>query len=144
MNLTTIIGRPVLDLATATTIGKVDDVVVDASDRRVVGFLLGKVSGTGTWLRWDAMTALGADAITIDSVGALTSPPDDAGGLRAHKALGGRVVTDGGRELTTLVDVDIDPTDGTITSLSLGDRTLPADALLGIGSYATIVTDPSE
>ena len=142
MNLTTIIGRPVLDLTTATTIGRVDDVVVDAGTRRVVGFLLGKVTGTSTWLTWDGMTALGADAITIDGIGDLQAAPDGARGLKADKALGGRVLTDAGRELSALVDLDVDPLSGAVTSLSLGDRTLPADALLGVGSYATVVTDP--
>jgi len=142
VNLTGIIGRPVLDLSTATTIGRVDDVVVDATARRVVGFLRGKVTGTATWLTWEAMTALGADAITIAGLGDLQVAPDGASGLKAAKALGGRVLTDGGRELSTLVDLDVDPTTGDVTALSLGDRTLPAEALLGVGSYATVVADP--
>jgi sporulation protein YlmC with PRC-barrel domain len=142
MNLTTIIGRPVLDLSTATTIGRVDDVVVDASERRVVGFLLGKVTGTATWLTWDVMTALGADAITVGSVGELQSAPDGVSGVKSAKVLGGRVLTSEGRQVAALVDFDLDPGTGAVTALSLGDRTLPGEALLGIGSYATIVTDP--
>ena len=51
-------------------------------------------------------------------------------------------VTSAGRELTALVDLDVDPLSGAVTSLSLGDRTLPAESLLGVGSYATVVTDP--
>ena len=144
MNLTGIIGRPVLDLSSATTIGRVDDVVVDASERRVVGFLLGKVTGTATWLTWDVMAALGADAITVNGVGDLQAAPDGTNGLKAAKALGGRVLTDGGRELAALVDLDVDPTTGAVTALSLGDRTLPAEALVGIGSYATVVADPDD
>ncbi|MET0144641.1 MAG: PRC-barrel domain-containing protein [Ilumatobacteraceae bacterium] len=144
MNLSSVIGRPVVDLSSATTIGRVDDAVVDTTAHRIVGFVLGKVAGPATFLPWESMTALGADAVTIADLHVLGTPPGEPGGSLTSKALGARVLTDAGRELAALVDLDIDPTDGAVTSLTLSDRTLPAESLLGIGSYATVVSDPAD
>jgi hypothetical protein len=60
MNLSDLAGRPVLDLATATNIGKVADFVIDPVSRRIVGFQLANVKGPAHWLAWDAMNTLGA------------------------------------------------------------------------------------
>ena len=44
MNAVELIGRAILDLATATTIGRVGDVVVDTEGRRALGLRLAKSS----------------------------------------------------------------------------------------------------
>jgi sporulation protein YlmC with PRC-barrel domain len=144
MNLSDLAGRPVLDLATATTIGKVADFVIDPVTRRIVGFQLAHVKGPAYWLAWDAMNTLGADALTIDRPDVLTEPPEHSRGLRADKVIGGRVLTDSGRELRNLVDLEIDPDTGQITGLKIGDHSMPADALIGVGRYATVVVDPQD
>ena len=92
MNLSDLAGRPVLDLATATNIGKVADFVIDPVTRRIVGFQLANVKGPAYWLAWDAMNTLGADALTIDRPDVLTEPPEHSRGLRADKVIGGRVL----------------------------------------------------
>lgn len=142
MNLSELAGRPVLDLATATNVGKVADFVIDPVTRRIVGFLLANVKGPASWLSWDAMNTLGADALTIDRHDVLTEPPEHGRGLRAEKVIGGRVLTDAGRELRNLVDFEIEPETGQITALKIGDHSIPADALIGVGRYATVVADP--
>jgi sporulation protein YlmC with PRC-barrel domain len=142
MRLTELTGRPVLDLATATTIGKVADFVIDPAARLVVGFQLDGVKGPRHWLSWDAMNSLGPDALTIDRDDVLGEPPQHARGLRATKVLGGRVLTDSGRDLGNLVDLDVDPETGHLTALEIAGTTMPADALIGVGSYATVVVDP--
>jgi sporulation protein YlmC with PRC-barrel domain len=143
MNLSDVAGRPVLDLATATNIGKVADFVIDPVNRRIVGFQLANVKGPA-WLAWDAMNTLGADALTIDHPDVLTEPPDHSRGLRADKVIGGRVLTDSGRELRNLTDLEIDPDTGQVTGLKIGDHSMPADALIGVGRYATVVVDPQD
>jgi sporulation protein YlmC with PRC-barrel domain len=142
MNLSDVAGRPVLDLATATNIGKVADFVIDPVTRRIVGFQLANVKGPAYWLAWDAMNTLGADALTIDHPDVLTEPPEHSRGLRADKVIGGRVLTDSGRELRNLADLEIDPDTGQIIGLKIGDHSMPADALIGVGRYATVVVDP--
>jgi len=144
MNLSELAGRPVLDLATATNVGKVADFVVDPVTRRIVGFHLANVKGPEYWLSWDAMSALGADALTIDHRDVLTEPPEHGRGLRAGKVIGGRVLTDSGRELHNLADLEIDPDTGRITALIIGDHPMAAEALIGVGRYATVVVDPQK
>ena len=142
MNLSDLTDRPVLDLSTATTVGKVSDFVIDPATRRVVGFHLASVKGPASWLSWQAMNSLGADAVTIDRSDVLTQPPEHSRGLRADKVIGGRVLTDSGRELLNLADFEIDAETGQITAIRIGDHAMPADALLGVGRYATVVVDP--
>ena len=144
MNAAEVIGRPVLDLATATTVGRIDDVDVDPTARRAAGFHLAK-SSSGDWLSWDRITAVGPDAVTIQSADDVVAYAADPAhrALRKGGALGGRVLSDQGREVGSLNDVEIDD-DGAIVSLLVGDRRVEADDLLGIGSYATVVRDTTE
>jgi sporulation protein YlmC with PRC-barrel domain len=144
MRLTDLTGRRVLDLATATTVGDVADFVIDPVARRVVGFQLAGVKGPRHWLSWEAMNSLGPDALTVDRDDVLGEPPPNARGLRADKVLGGRVLTDSGRDLGNLVDLDIDPETGLLTALEVDGASMPADALIGVGSYATVVVDPHD
>ena len=143
--MTELVGRPVLDLATATTVGAVDDAIVDPATGQVVGFDLRKTPGKPSWLGWDHVKALGADAVTVPSVEAITELPAERGRLlRADKVIGGRVLTDQGVELAHLADVDLDPATGHVDSLLLADGgVVPAGDLLGIGHYATVVRAPA-
>lgn len=143
MNVSELLGRSVLDLSTATTVGRIDDIVVDASSRRLAGFRLAKTPGPSTWLAWNDIAAVGADAITIERPERLSDEPEGSGrGIRADKVLGGRLLTDEGRELSALADIEIDAESGTVQSLIVSTGTLDPDALLAIGSYATIVHEP--
>jgi sporulation protein YlmC with PRC-barrel domain len=55
-----------------------------------------------------------------------------------------RVLTEHGVELDPLVDMEFDPETGNLEQLVLGDgTTLPADRLLGVGRYATVVSEPA-
>jgi sporulation protein YlmC with PRC-barrel domain len=53
------------------------------------------------------------------------------------------VLSDQGREVGSLDDVEIDD-DGAIVSLLVGDRRVEAADLLGIGTYATVVRDTTD
>ncbi len=110
MNVSELLGKPVLDLSTATTVGRIDDVVLDVPGRRLHGLRVGKSTGAGEWLAWDDIKAVGSDAVTIDAVDRVGAIPAELPGcwLRGDKALGGRVLSDGGRELGSLTDIDLD------------------------------------
>jgi sporulation protein YlmC with PRC-barrel domain len=139
--------RKVLDVSSATTIGRIEDVVVDPTDRRVLGFRLRKTPGKMSWLAWEQLKALGPDALTVDSVEALTSGPDDESTPPLHhgKVIGGLVLTDEGLSLGALADVDFDADSGVVTALLLEDgRSMPGESLRGIGSYATMVAHPGD
>ena len=47
-----------------------------------------------------------------------------------------------GRELRNLVDLEIDPDTGQTTGITMGVHSVPADALIGVARYATVVVDP--
>jgi uncharacterized protein YrrD len=145
VNAAELIGRPVLDLATATTVGTVDDVLVDPTQLRAAGLRLGKkTSAPGDWLAWERISAVGPDAVTIEAAdrteGFVEEPTRRA--LRGGGVLGGRVLTDQGRQMGSLDDVTIEE-DGSVTSLIVGTVEVPSQELLGIGSYATVVRDPT-
>ena len=96
--------------------------IVDPATKRAVGFRSAKGS-SGDWLAWDRIAAIGPDAVTIDvrrPAGDLCGRPS-CRGLKANGAIGGRVLTDQGREVGSLNDVDIDD-DGAMVSLLVGDR----------------------
>jgi sporulation protein YlmC with PRC-barrel domain len=138
--------HPVLDVSSATTVGQIDDVVVDPSTRHVLGFSLRKTPGKETWLPWDGLKALGADAATIEGTDAIVIGPDETAppALTRGKVIGGRVLTDQGLSLGTLADIDVDPESGTVTELILtSGHVIPGDSLRGIGSYATVVVHPA-
>ncbi len=142
MNVSGLDKHPVLDVSTATTVGQIDDVVIDPASRAVLGFLLRKTPAKATWLSWANIKSLGTDAATIDNVDVLADGPgpEAAPALKKQKVIGGRVLTDEGLELGRLADVEFEPDSGAVTSLVLADgRALPGSLLLGIGSYATVV-----
>jgi uncharacterized protein YrrD len=147
MKVTDLNKRPVMDVATATTVGHIDDVVIDPANRQLVGFRLGKTPGNASWLAWDRLKALGADAVTVDNVEALTDGPDEdvRPALKQGKVIGGIVLTVQGVCLGNLADVEFEAESGAVTALLLDSgRTLDAEALIGIGSYAMVVTHPSD
>ena len=141
MRFTELVGRPVMDLATATGVGHIDDAIVDPSNRRIVGFVLKKTPAKADWLPWEQVKALGADAVTVETAEAIVDRGAVAGHpLRADKIIGGRVLTNQGWELANLADVELDPATGEVTGLVPADgATLPSGDLVGIGRYATVV-----
>ena len=65
MKFTELVTHPVMDLATATSIGRIDDAVVDAAHGTSVRLRAEKDPGEGDWLAWDQVNAVGADALTV-------------------------------------------------------------------------------
>ena len=142
MRLGEIAKHPVVDLSTATTVGQLGQAVVDGRNRRVAGFTLRKATPSGDWLAWERLSALGPDAATVADPSAVAEPDEHQRALAdaTRSMLKRRVLSEWGEELGPLVDVEFDPATGALTQLHLGDGTvLPADRLLGVGRYATVV-----
>ncbi len=146
MRASEVTNHPVLDVSSAVTVGRIDDVVVDPTNHQVLGFVLAKTASKATWLAWDRMKALGRDAATIESTDALAEPPEHAPpGLRKGKALGGRVLSDQGLELGALTDVEFDDESGVVHALHVDSgRVLPGATMRGVGTYATVVKHPED
>ena len=79
--------------------------------------------------------------------GALRPPADDRERLAADgklELLGKRALTELGNEMGMVDDVTFDTGTGALESRWVGDREVPADAMLGSGSYAVVLADPGE
>jgi sporulation protein YlmC with PRC-barrel domain len=135
-------GHKVLDTSSATTVGKVAAPIIDPVERKVVGFRVKKSKGPGDVVLWSGLSGLGPDALTVDSAERLADPPAELKTRASGKldVLGRNVLTDQGRSLGKVKDLEFDPDDGgRVTSLILKDSFVNGDRLIGIGSFAVIV-----
>ncbi len=143
MRLADIHKHPVVDLSSATTVTHLADVAIDATTRQVLGFTLRKAVDGHDWLAWADVHALGTDAATVSDSQAFTAMPDGALLLKGSGALGRRVLSAEGVDVGNLADVDVEPETGAVITLVLADgTTVPAEDLLGVGSYATVIRTP--
>lgn len=139
-------GHTVMGTADAVSAGKVDRVVVDAERGRVIAFVLKKTPGDADVLMWESVTSVGPDAVTVADASALVQPDGLLAELTDKKkdVMGARVLTDAGDELGEVDDVEFDPKDGRVLSVSVkASRKVRSDVsgdrLLGLGSYALVV-----
>jgi sporulation protein YlmC with PRC-barrel domain len=135
-------GHPVMDTSTATAVGKVQAPIVDPVVQRVVGFRVKKSKGPGDVLLWGHVAGLGPDALTVDSAERLADPPKELKERSGSKLdlIGRTVLTENGHDLGKVRDVEFDPADGRVTSLMLKEAFVDGERLLGIGSFAVVVS----
>jgi sporulation protein YlmC with PRC-barrel domain len=137
-----IAGHPVMDTSTATTVAKVQAPIVDPVLQRVVGFRVRKSKGPGDVVLWSALVGLGPDALTVDSTERIAAAPKELKERAGRKfdLLGRTVLTEHGHDLGKVRDVEFDPEDGQVTTLLLKDSFVAGERLLGIGSFAVVVS----
>jgi sporulation protein YlmC with PRC-barrel domain len=140
------IGRKVVSRASANELGAVDHLLVDAERRRVTAVIIGRAK-KARLVDWADISGFGPDAVMIGDEGSLRPPGDD----REQAAVGGtldlvgkRALTERGNELGKLDDVTFDADTGALQDLVIGDRRIPAGALLGAGSYAAVLDGSQE
>jgi sporulation protein YlmC with PRC-barrel domain len=122
---TSLRGRAVVDLDSATKLGQLDELILDPEDRRVAGLAMSQ----GPMLLGDrherllpasAVNAIGPDALTVHAGGAETLHDDHLAELPRLSAMTGRkVVTHSGKMLGVIADVLIAPEDGSIIGYAL-------------------------
>lgn len=135
--------REVVSTASATKIGRVEGFVVAAAPARVAMLKLGKVDVEGNLVGWDDVLGFGPDAVTIADVTVIRPPRDEAEERATSKdldVLGARLLTERGNELGEIIDVDFDPETGAVTALITETEEVGGERLIGIGSYAVVVT----
>ena len=134
-------GRKVVSTSSAETVGKLDNFVVDPRQRAVVAVEL-KKTDSGDTLMWSAIVGFGADAITVTSAAAIAEQTPAVAALagKHHRIIGKRILSAAGDELGEIDDVDFDPETGRVQSLISGDLEVDGERLIGIGSYAVVVT----
>ncbi|WP_030749060.1 PRC-barrel domain-containing protein [Streptomyces sp. NRRL S-31] len=126
-------GLPVISAEEATVLGTVDELTVDAHTRSVAWLRLKGAPKDRAVIGWDAVEAVGHDAVIVRSR-PITGPAPEH-----REALGSRVLTERGVEHGTVKDIAYDPVSGKLLTLytALGD--IPGHRLIGLGSYAVIV-----
>lgn len=139
-------GRKVVSRATAQSLGEVGHLLVDSGQRSIVAVIVGR-GKKARFVDWDALSGFGPDAVMVGEESALRSAADDREGAGAEGKLdlvGRRVLTEHGNELGEITDVTFDPVSGALEMLQVGNREIPAGAMLGAGSYAVIVDADQE
>lgn len=105
-----ITGRPVVTLDTAEDVAEVKDIVFSHNNGYLIGFTLNKrgwLSGPlKQVLPWSHVHALGPDAVMVASREQFVSPDaEEFAAGDAENVVGGRVITDDGRELGIVTDL---------------------------------------
>lgn len=134
-------GQKVISTTGATTVGKVNDLVVDARAARIVGLTLKKTEGDGDTLTWQNMKSFGRDAVTVESADLITEAEGELAVLsdKHHRILGKLVLSEHGDELGSVKDVDFDPDNGWIRALITDTDEVAGERMLGLGTYALVV-----
>jgi sporulation protein YlmC with PRC-barrel domain len=140
------VGRRLVSRASAEELGNLAHLVVDVKRRQVTSLVVGK-GRKARLVDWEHISGFGSDAVMVDDDGALREPQDDreraaAGGKL--ELVGRRTLSDAGNELGVVSDVVFDPDTGSVESLLVGERELPAASILGAGSYAVVVQAPAD
>ncbi len=140
------IGRKVVSRASAKELGVVHHLLVDAERRRVAAVIIGRAK-KAQLVDWAGISGFGPDAVMIGDEESLRPPGDEREQAAVEGALdlvGKRALTERGNELGKLDDVTFDADTGALQDLVIGDRRIPAGALLGAGSYAAVLDGSQE
>lgn len=132
------LGRTIINTSTAESAGKVEGFVVDPAAHKIVAIM----SGDGV-IDWSDTGGIGPDAVTSAGEVGAREPSTDLEKRVADGAgdpLGKPVLTEYGFGLGSVTDVDFDPETGAVNRLILADDDLKGSRLLGIGSYAVMVS----
>jgi uncharacterized protein YrrD len=137
-----VVGRKVISRASAQELGAVRHLLVDV-ERRAVGTLIIGKGKKARLVDWDHLSGFGPDAVMVIDEDSLRAPVTDRERLAVDGKLelvGKRTLSDAGNELGALDDIMFDPATGALESLQVGDREIDASALIGVGSYAVVLS----
>ena len=143
MRITEARNRPVVDTSTAETVGRVSGFLIEAEAARITGLRIDG-DGSGMILPWDSLGAFGPDAITIAGAEAVREPAGSTEQRRSDPDLdpiGKPAIEESGNGLGIVSDIDFDPNTGAMRAVITDMYELPADKLVGLGSYAMIFGD---
>ncbi|KUL35459.1 PRC-barrel domain-containing protein [Streptomyces regalis] len=136
-------GKAVMDLATAETVGTVAACTVAPSPARIAGLRL-RTRGRGhRTLEWSDVQSFGPDAIAVEEASRIRDEKNIDPGNGAHPVhdpVGKAVLTETGLMKGIVTDVEFDERSGRIRHLLTDEEQIPGDELLGVGSYAAVVT----
>ncbi|HWC86813.1 MAG TPA: PRC-barrel domain-containing protein [Solirubrobacteraceae bacterium] len=140
------LGRKLVSRESAEELGPVTHIIVNVKDGKVTSVTTGK-GRKAALVDWENIGGFGPDAVIVAGEGAVRPPRDDRERAAVEGKLelvGKRVLSDTGDSLGEASDVVFDPESGAVETLVIGEREVPASALLGVGSYALVVKAPAE
>lgn len=140
MRWTDILGRDVIDTTTAESVGSIDGLVADPATSSVAAIVVG-----GRTISWSDSAGIGVDALTLRHADLLGEPSSDLERSTLEGAgdpLGKRMITEDGVAIGTLDDLEVDPESGDIGRLHFDDDDIKGSRLVGIGSYAVVISSP--
>ncbi|ELS57660.1 hypothetical protein STVIR_1398 [Streptomyces viridochromogenes Tue57] len=134
-----------MDLNTAETVGAVTACTVAPSPARIAGLRL-RTRGRGHHtLDWSDIQSFGPDAVAVEGAGRIRDerdidPRDPA--HAAHDPIGKAVLTETGLSKGTVLDIEFDEQSGRIRHFLTDEEQIAGEELLGVGSYAVVVSAP--
>lgn len=133
-------GRKVVSTSTAETVGQIADFVIDPQSHSLVALTV-KKTDQGDTLLWTRITAFGAGAVTVPAAEVIIDANDAVAALsgKDHRLIGKRVLTTAGEDLGPVADVDFDPENGRLITLTLATGGIAGERLIAIGTYAAVV-----
>ena len=151
MNFSELKGRAVVELNGAKTIGHLDDLVIDMQTRQVVGLRVkeGGLFGKTNSLAKAALQSIGKDALTVSLAAEPTSNDTVLEkGPGFSDLIGKQVVSQGGRLVGEISDIDLDPDSLTINGYEIKEggllgkkQHLPESPDLTFGPQMVVVPD---
>ncbi len=136
MDAQTLKGMAIVSVQQGTKLGYVEQPLLDLTARKVIALQVKGESGTFI-VPFDAVAAVGPDAITVASSTATQTPStggaaDDLRDLDGLRKL--KIVDQAGTFLGTISHVEIDPASGAITQLAAH-----TGGMLGLGGTTTTI-----
>jgi len=134
-------GRKLIGRDEAEELGTVDHLLLDIERGRIAALVVGR-GRKARLVDWAEVRSFGPDAVIVPGADALRAPDGEREQAAAAGDLdvtGKRVLSTSGTDLGVVSDVTFDPADGCLDVLHVGQDTVPAGALRGIGSYAAVV-----
>jgi len=136
-------GKAIMDLTTAETVGTVAACTVAPSPPRITGLRLKTRGRRRHTLDWNNIQSFGPDAVAIEEADRIRDEKNIDPGDPAHAAhdpIGKAILTETGLNKGTVLDIEFDERSGRIHHLLTDEEQIPADDLLGVGSYAVVVS----
>ena len=135
-------GHRIVAADSATSVGRVDDLLLDASATRVAAVGVEGHGHRSHVVRWASITAFGGDAVMARSaadVDLANSEQSRASGLGDYSVIGKRVLTVDGSDAGSVTDVEFDPVSGVVGAVVTDHERVDGRRVRSIGSYALIV-----
>jgi sporulation protein YlmC with PRC-barrel domain len=142
VSLRSLLGMKGVSRTTAADLGEITGVLVDTATRRVVGWCVGK-GRHARIVDHPHLSGVGAAAVVVEDESFLRpAASDDEKALAKGRLglIGAPLLTVAGNNAGEVYDVDLDPATGDLYWLRSATATIPADRLVGYGTFAAVIT----